>query len=157
MALRRSSVSPKERGIHEPEPIGPHPDQNKTEKKTIYILKWTPERKNFANNRTRAIEKSPTDRYPDLPVLGSLKGTSFIVLNVADGSVDKYANPTPNSNGKTAMPSTDSNTDIEVEFNAAGQAVFVTTGIHAGIDTVSKGCDNKGWVLNAITVLLSAR
>ena len=44
------------------------------------------------------------------------------------------------------MPSTDSNTDIEVEFNAAGQAVFVTTGIHAGIDTVSKGCDNKGGV-----------
>ena len=46
------------------------------------------------------------------------------------------------------MPSTDSNTDIEVEFNAAGQAVFVTTGIHAGIDTVSKGCDKKGWVSN---------
>ena len=85
----------------------------------------------------------------ELSALESLKGTSFIVLNVADGSLDKYANPTPNSNGKTAMPSTDSNTDIEVEFNAAGQAVFVTTGIHAGIDTVSKGCDNKGWVSNA--------
>ena len=84
--------------------------------------------------------------FSKLAVLGSLKGTSFIILNVADGSLDKYANPTPSSNGKTAMPSTDSNTDIEVEFNAAGQAVFVTTGIHAGIDTVSKGCDSKGGV-----------
>ena len=51
------------------------------------------------------------------------------------------------------MPSTDSNTDIEVEFNAAGQAVFVTTGIHAGIDTVSKGCDNKGRVSNAYILM----
>merc|ERR1719394_541471 len=84
-------------------------------------------------------------------VVGIAKGTSFIVLNVSDGSLDKYANPTPNSNGKTAMPSTDSNTDIEVEFNAAGQAVFVITGIHAGIDTVSKGCDNKGNVIDPET------
>ena len=79
-------------------------------------------------------------------VVGIAKGTSFIVLNVSDGSVDKYANPAPATNAKTAVPSTDSNTDIEVEINAAGQAVFVTTGIHAGIDTVSKGCDNKGRV-----------
>ena len=95
--------------------------------------------------------------FSKLAVLGSLKGTSFIILNVADGSLDKYANPTPSSNGKTAMPSTDSNTDIEVEFNAAGQAVFVTTGIHAGIDTVSKGCDSKGGVSIAMFFLLSAR
>ena len=103
------------------------------------------------SNRQRFSRQCSISLFSGLAVLGSLKGTSFIVLNVADGSLDKYANPTPNSNGKTAIPSTDSNTDIEVEFNAAGQAVFVTTGIHAGIDTVSKGCDSKGGVSIAMT------